>query len=462
MTTTRVRFALAGLLAGGLAAASMALAAVPAGAAGGGGEDGDGGTDAPSAEREILVVEVDGLLDPVLEDLVLATLDEAERAEAALFVLAIDAPGSVDVDMSRLVAAVAEAEVPVAAWVKGNGVAERSAAVLALAADVAAMATDGRIGQAAGSLDGREAFPEPLPESVREVFDGAAFDAVAEATLGPEEAEAAEVVDLVAPTLRDLVALLDGVELTVGGESVTLGLGEVVEEDDGEARKRVAPIRFREMGLVDQLQHALTGPFVALLLLLTGLSLMVFEFFAIGVGVAAACGALLVMAAFVGFGHLPVDQVSFVLVVAAFVALSIDVQAGAPRFWAAVGSVMLTVGAVRFYGGASALDPPVWQVLLLVAGVLLFVLPGLAAVIRSRFSTPTIGRESMVGERGVAQVEFDPDGVVVVRGAPWRAHATRAAQLGPGDPVEVTAVRGLVLEVQPVETGDPGGPESRA
>ena len=87
----------------------------------------------------------------------------------------------------------------------------------------------------------------------------------------------------------------------------------------------------------------------------------------------------------------------------------------------------------------------------MVAAALVFLLPGLAAVIRARFSTPTIGREWMVGEEGVAQVAFDPEGVVTVRGAPWRARATRAADVAAGDVVRVASVMGLMLEVEPVE-----------
>jgi membrane-bound serine protease (ClpP class) len=38
-------------------------------------------------------------------------------------------------------------------------------------------------------------------------------------------------------------------------------------------------------------------------------------------------------------------------------------------------------------------------------------------VVRSRFSTPTVGREGMIGEEGRAEVDVAPDGVVVIQGA---------------------------------------------
>lgn len=365
---------------------------------------------ARAAGDSIIVVEVDGLLDPVMAELVERSLAEAEREDAALFVLTLDSPASVDVDVAALAARVRRARVPVVAWVKGGGAARGGAAEVALAAHLTA-----RAGGAVIAPDGGE-----VP------------------------------ADLRAPTLRDLIAVLDGRTVTVEGRGVTLRLGEVVGEGD-DARKQVLPIRFRQLDLLDQAQHALTSPFVAYLLLVLGLCLMVFEFFAVGIGLAAAAGALLVMGAFVGLAHLPVDRVFLALVVAGVAAVAVDVQAGAARFWAVAGTGLLVAGSLGLYDGPSRIDPPLWQVVVVLIGALLFLLPGLAAVIRARFSTPTIGRDWMVGESGVAEVEFDQDGVVTVRGALWRARSTRAARIKPGEPVRVTAIRGLVLEVEPHE-----------
>lgn len=407
----------------------------------------------------ILVAEISGALDPVTADLVLRTLEEAEQTGAALFVVTVDSPGSLDVDVERLVRQIRGSQVPVAVWVEGGGVAQGAAALVLQSADVAAMATDATVGPVLPvSLD----EPGRFEDRAADVLAGLAAEhgrssevgVLLEAEIGEREATSVGLVDVTAPTLRDLIAVLDGREVTVTGEPTELVLGEVVEGEDPQ-QKRVLPIRFRTLDLTDQLQHALTSPFVALLLLVAGLCLIAFEFFAVGIGLASLTGAGLVAAAFVGFGHLPVNAVSMGLVVGGVVAVSIDVQAGAPRFWAVVGSVLVTVGTFRFYAGSARLDPAWWQLALLVGAALAFLLPGLAALTRARFSSPTIGREWMVGESGTASTAVDPEGVVTVRDAPWRARATRAAGIGPGDEVTVTAVRGLVLEVEPMAPDDP-------
>ena len=71
-------------------------------------------------------------------------------------------------------------------------------------------------------------------------------------------------------------------------------------------------------------------------------------------------------------------------------------------------------------------------------------------VARSRFSTGTIGRDQLIGRRGRAVTILDPEGTVEVDGARWSARAHREAGINPGDTIIVTAIRGLVLEVDPV------------
>jgi membrane-bound serine protease (ClpP class) len=80
-------------------------------------------------------------------------------------------------------------------------------------------------------------------------------------------------------------------------------------------------------------------------------------------------------------------------------------------------------------------------------------LGGMPSIVRSRFSTPTIGREQMIGEMGEAVQDVRPDGVVRVRDALWKAHTNRATPIAEGDRVRVVGIDGLMLEVEPEEGG---------
>jgi membrane-bound serine protease (ClpP class) len=196
-------------------------------------------------------------------------------------------------------------------------------------------------------------------------------------------------------------------------------------------------------------QHSLTSPSVVFLLLIVGLSLMVFEFFTVGIGLAGVTGAAAVAGALYGCSHLPVNVWALALLLVSTFGFSVDVQAGRQGFWTGVGVVGLLAGALKLFGGAAALDVPLWLVVLIFVGQIIFMLGGMTVAVRNRFSIPTVGRDSMIGELGEARTELNPDGVVTVRGAPWRARTNRATPVSPGGSVRVVAVDRLVLEVEP-------------
>src|SRR5207302_3790201 len=104
-------------------------------------------------------------------------------------------------------------------------------------------------------------------------------------------------------------------------------------------------------------------------------------------------------------------------------------------------------GSIGFYGGGHHVG---WvPIVLVIVGVVLFMVAGMPAMVRARFSTPTIGRESMIGEMGTAAADVDPDGTVRVRGALWRARTNRATPIRAGEAVRVVSIDGLLLEVEP-------------
>jgi membrane-bound serine protease (ClpP class) len=128
----------------------------------------------------------------------------------------------------------------------------------------------------------------------------------------------------------------------------------------------------------------------------------------------------------------------------------VDLQAGVPRIWTFVGAACVVAGSLFLYRGS--IHP---SILALAAGVLgapLFMVAGLPAMVRARFSTPTIGRQSLIGEMGVALGVIAPEGTVEVRGAPWQARTNRATPIKSGEPIRVVSIDGLLLEVEP-ETG---------
>ncbi|MGQ0745010.1 MAG: NfeD family protein [Acidimicrobiales bacterium] len=363
------------------------------------------------------VIEVSGRIDPVVADFVSGIIAQAATDGGEAVIIQLDSPGSVlrPADLDRFIAAVEGSPVPVGVWVGPSGsVALGDSLRLVQAADVAGMAPSSVIGRAGGDFKG---------------------------TFSPEQATRAGLVALSSPTLGDFVVELDGRK----AEGRTLATARAI--GPGEGRTAAPNVRFAKLGLLEQVLHTAGDPQVAYLFLMLGLVLVVFEFFTVGVGVAGAVGAGALVLASYGLAVLPTSPLGLGLLLFAMVGFSIDIGAGAPRVWTVIATVCLAAGSWRLFAGRVPL--PWITVGLVGAGVVVAMVAGMTAMLRARFATPTIGRESMIGALGEAQTAVDPDGTVTLDGASWRARTNRATPIASGDRVRVVAIDGLLLEVEP-------------
>ena len=368
------------------------------------------------------VVQVNGLLDPSNAALIRSSLRQAEAAHSTAIVFQLDASGAVDIDVPALLRDFTNAKVPTAVWVGPSGGAARGAsALLALSADVVAIAPGAHFGPI-------------IPVS---------YDHLSQKIPAAEQLQGKTVTEK-ANTLQLFLASLDG--KTVDGVKLSTLRGT------GNKRFLNQDVHFHKLDLTQQLAHTLDSPWVAYFLFVVGLALIIFEFFTAGIGLAGAVGALALLGACFGFSHLPVAPWAVFLLLFGMFGLAIDLQAGGLGAWTFIGAGSLVAGSIWLYDGSSRLDPSWWVLVLVIGGTLLFMLSGMTAMVRSRFSTPTIGREELIGEMGIAEAEVDPDGVVRIRDALWRARTNRATPIHAGDGVRVVSVEGIVLEVEP-ETG---------
>ncbi len=401
--------------------------AAPAGAA-----PGAPAQDADDPGR-VSVVEVEGLIDPVLADFIEESIHAGERAEVVAVVLRLDSSGSV-VSADRLaeVAAVIEdATVPVVVWVGPSGAqATGGAAQLAGTAELLALAPGARLGKT-GDLQ----VPETslLPEF------RSALGRLSDGTINEKQARELGIAPKQeAAVIGDFLIELDGFQT------------KVVEADGRQVREPLTVPVFSGLPIQDQLFHTVGSPAAAYLLFVIGLALIVFELYTAGVGVAGLVGAGCFLLSTYGLAVLPTRPLGLGLLVLAIVGFTIDVQTGVPRAWSVIGVVSLVAGSLLIFDGYSLS----WITLLVgIVGTSLFMVAGMPAMVRTRFSTPTIGREWMIGEVGEAVTKVSPDGVVQVRGALWRARTNRATPIDLRDGIRVVEVDGLLLEVEPIEGG---------
>jgi membrane-bound serine protease (ClpP class) len=381
----------------------------------------------------VSIIEVEGLIDPVMADFIDRSITEGEQAGVVAVVLQLDSADAV-VDDDRLVELarrMAEARVPVAVWIGPSGSSARGgAAQLAGAAELVGIAPGARLGKTG---------PLVIPEELLSPAFVAAQDRLRTGTINEREAFELEITTTRdAPVIGEFLIDLPGFET------------REVEQEGRTVREPVTTPVFSALPVQDQLFHTVASPAAAYLLFVIGLSLIIFELFTAGVGVAGLVGAGSFVLSCYGLAVLPFRPWALALLVLAMLGFAIDVQTGVPRLWSAIGFGALTIGSLALFDGFSLS----WITLLVgIGGTSLAMVAGMPAMVRTRFSTPTIGREWMIGEEGAAVTNVDPDGIVEVRGALWRARTNRATPIDQRSGIRVVEVDGLLLEVEPVEGG---------
>jgi membrane-bound serine protease (ClpP class) len=347
--------------------------------------------------------------------------------------------------MAEIATAIQESKIPVAIWVGPSGSrAYGLPAQLLAVADVTAMAPGARMGRTGTMLN---VNGKPLSF-------GAADDAIYSNTLGFLEAREQDVLkfstdDRGVPVLRNMLFALDG--LTIRG--TTLDTVADVLDKNGQVIREATTVRFFKLGLMPRLLHTVASPPSAYLLTTIGLALLIFEFFTAGIGIGAFVGSVCLVLGTLGMGALPMSSFGLALLILSMIAFAIDVQVGVPRLWTGLGLVTYIGASFTMFQSADGMTMrPGWiSLMVCIVGVALTFIVGMPSMVRTRFATPTIGRENLVGTTGVAVGEVNPEGIVLVDGAQWRARTNRATPLANNAEIRVASIDGITLQVEPLE-----------
>ncbi|GJM38352.1 MAG: hypothetical protein DHS20C19_17190 [Acidimicrobiales bacterium] len=384
------------------------------------------------------IVQVSGFLDEINADFIEQSIADAESIGSGGVILQVNSSASVisDARLVELAMRIHDADVPVYGWAgPSHATAQGGMAQLMAVTDQIGIASFASFGNT-----GELVVTDYLPEGRAELLEG-----LEDTTISDLDAIDLGLIDHESPTLA-LFALGPAV-----GDELP-GFESIVDTTSGEepVREIASPVRLRKLSLFKGWMHSVASPAMAYLLFLVGASLLVFEFYTAGIGVAGVVGAVCFILGCYGLEVLPTRGWALALLVIAMLGYAIDVQSGAPRAWSVIATGCLIVGSLFLYDGFSIS----WITLLVgIIGVALSMVNGMPSMVRTRFGTPTIGREWMVGMMGEAVTEVKKDGVVMIDGAPWRAMVNRTTPILAGDPIRVVAIEGLFLEIEPEEGG---------
>ena len=215
-----------------------------------------------------------------------------------------------------------------------------------------------------------------------------------------DQAIEANLVDCQRVSIDELGKVLSEKEQLARCANPTLGdflvnrgsfFSEIVETESGPRLSPLTRTRINRLNLIDQLMHTVASPPVTYLLLISGLALLLFEFFSIGIGIAGVIGAISFALSAYGLTVLPFRPWALVLIIFSMFAFAIDIQTVVPRMWTLIGQISFTLGTLFLYP-----EPNVemsWIPMSVgIAGILVLMARGMPIMIRGRFATTEINR----------------------------------------------------------------------
>jgi len=412
---------------------------------------------AQALRSPISVAQIQGIVTSVIIGYLRRALQSAEAADANALIIQMSSSGGVLRDMRPFAGEIARARVPVVVYVAPAGTHAGAVGALFLsAAHISVLAPRTSFGSpypltqvdAVLSQQPRDLVLDSVADQLRDwnVARGRNTAWVDRAVreglvLTNEQANAMTppAVDLVAADPEQLLTLLDGrvVKLEDGRSVQLTTLGQTVTP--------LAPT------LWEGLRLALADPTIAFILLALGALAIYLEFGAPGTSVFAGIGVVLLAGAATGLLVLPIHLWSLLLLLLGFVLIGVEFIIPIHGALVVTGLALVLVGALNLIDPGQAPGATINPWVVPVAALVLGALAGSSiwAAVRNRSRPVLTGIEALIGRVGVAISDLAPQGTVRVDGEVWSAVAD-AEPIHAGDQVQIVAVEGVTLWVQPL------------
>jgi membrane-bound serine protease (ClpP class) len=435
------------------------------------------GAGSARAEGTVVQLEIDGAIGAATAEYITAGIEHAEATNATLIIITMDTPGGLMSSMRDIIKVILASDVPVATYVSPAGArADSAGTYILMASHIAAMAPTTQVGAATPvSLFGGDATPkppgtggkdedggkdqeEPEPGSTameRKVLNDSvtyirglaerhgrnadwAEDAVVNAaTLTAKEALEKHVIEFIAKDRAELLADLDGYEVEVASGPRAITTSDVtVEEYQPNWRIRILSV--------------ISNPEIILLLGIVGLYGLLFEGWNPGAVLPGVVGVICLLLAAYALQFLPVNYAGLLLIIVGLGLMT--AEAFAPSFGAlGLGGITAFVfGAIMMFDtGVPGFGISLTFVIALAVIAAFLIVWVVTYVLKLRRRGAVTGRGSIVGGTGKAMQDFSGDGMVWLEGESWAAHSS--VPIAKDQPVVVTDMKGLVLEVRPAE-----------
>ena len=409
----------------------------------------------------VLVIEVDGVINPVKQRFISRAIDKAVEDQAELLVIQLDTPGGLLSSTRDIVENLLAAPIPVAVFVSPRGARAGSAGTFITAAGhFAVMAPGTNIGAATPISSTGQDLDETLASKVEN--DAAALmrsiaqvrgrnqDKLEEtvrlaSSFTAEEAVDLNVVDFIASDLNDLLEQLDGRQVETAAGAKTLNT-------------RGLPAKRMNKNILENFLELISDPNISFIFLTVGGLGIVIELINPGLIVPGVVGVICLLLAFLALGNLPVNWIGVAFI---FVAIALAILETQVAGWGilGVGSIVsFLFGGLILFGGTTPTMPSVevnrWLVIGVSGTLALSLVIITRTILESRRNAGGSLRPSLVGMTGTVTGEISPRGIVQVGNETWTAISEDGTVIAVGQLVQVSKADGLILTVSRQNEGN--------
>ncbi len=400
--------------------------------------------------REVIVITVEGVINPVSAEYITKSIRKAVKNNAEALIIELDTPGGLDTSMRNIVKEIIASEVPVIVYVAPSGARAASAgAFITLAAHIAAMAPGTNIGAAHPVALG-EGMDKTMAEKVTN--DAAAYiksiaekrgrnvrwaeDAVRKSISATEtEALKNHVIDLIA---RDVNSILNEID----GRKVQTVLGERI------MRTRDVSVNREEMSLRLKILRLISDPNVAYILMLLGFYGLFFELTNPGAIFPGVIGGICLILAFYAFQTLPVNYAGLLLIILAIILFILEVKVVSHGVLTIGGIISMVIGSLMLFESPGPfIKLSIYLILPAAVATALFFTLTISLALKAYRRKPVTGTEGLLGEEGIARTDITSDGgTALVHGEIWQAFSDE--RIEKGEKIIVDEVKGLSIKVR--------------
>ncbi len=406
------------------------------------------------AAQKVISMKIDGSINPATASFIHDGIEKAKKENAACLLIHLNTPGGLLKSTRAIVSDMLDSPVPIVVYVSPGGAHAGSAGVfITLAANIAAMAPGTNIG-AAHPVALQAAMDSTMNEKATN--DAAAFiraiakkrnrnlqwaENAVRRSFSYSEQEALEdsVIDLIAKNEQDLLIKIDGKQVELNTETITL-------------KTKEAKIENFEMRFVEKLLNIISDPNIAYILLLLGMYGLMFELYNPGAILPGIVGVISLVLAFYSMHSLPVNYAGLGLIIFGIILFLLEIKIVSHGLLAIGGVVSLLLGSMMLIKSGSSLE------MVRISRTVIFASTAVSALfflfivglgMKAQRSKVVTGLEALIGETGEAMDSLDPLGRVQVLGEIWNAESLSGV-IGKGEKVTIKEMRNLKLYVESI------------